>query len=105
MILKQDGSVWVTGLNSRGQHGDGSSNRASFVEVFSSGVQAVAVGSFHSMVMKQDGSVWSAGFNQHGQLSHGTTTDTRKFTLISVSDVTEEIVTGARVVSVIMTRT
>ena len=37
MVLKQDGSVWATGNNDHGQHGDGhnGNNRRSFVKVTS----------------------------------------------------------------------
>ena len=40
-------------------------------------MQAVAVGSDHSMVLMIDGSVWSTGSNMHGQLGDGLTVDSR----------------------------
>ena len=44
MVLKQDGSVWVTGFNDFGQLGDGTMpvSRSDFVEVVARGVKAAA---------------------------------------------------------------
>ena len=55
MVLKQDGSVWTTGKNYYGQLGDGSTrNKHRFVQVVTSGAQAVAAGIGHSMMLGQD---------------------------------------------------
>ena len=53
-MLKQDKSVWATGLNSFGQLGDGSNGNTTenFIKVFPSGAKAVAAGDAHSMVVK-----------------------------------------------------
>ena len=80
MVLKQDGSVWATGLNEHGQLGDGSrNNRQRFSSVVSSGAQSVSAGGWHSMVLKQDGSVWTTGSNDKGQLGDGLTTGRSAF--------------------------
>ena len=64
MLVKQDGSVWSTGINSDGQS-------KSFVQVITSGATAAAAGISYSMVLKQDGSVWITGKNSLGQLVAG----------------------------------
>ena len=78
MVLKKDGSVWVTGENQYGQLGDGYPHikhlKTSFVQVISSSTTAIAAGSRHSMVLKQDGSVWATGENEYGQLGDGSAT-------------------------------
>ena len=84
MILKQDGSVWVTGSNRHGQLGDGSyTDRRNFVRVVSSGAIAVAAGEYHSMVLQQDGGVWATGRNNFGQLGDGSKIDRICFTVVA----------------------
>merc|ERR1719201_904458 len=93
MVVKQDGSVWGTGANSRGQLGDGSQIRKRrFVQVIDSGAyaqpgvqviysgaKAVAAGRAHTMVLKQDGTVWATGYNYYHQLGDGSTTSRSNF--------------------------
>merc|ERR1719506_1903714 len=85
MVLKADGSVWTTGENQWGAHGDGSPKttsviiRKNFVKVFDSGVKAVSAGIYHSQLLKTDGSVWASGLNDLGQLGDGTLTARRTF--------------------------
>ena len=62
MILKQDGSVWSTGVDADGQG-------ESFVKVISSDAVAAAAGNYYSIVVKKDGSVWTTGKNSRGHLS------------------------------------
>ncbi len=74
LFIKSDGSLWAMGEQSYGQLGDGTyggpykpaTNLAE--RVVSSGVVAVAAGSFHSLFLKDDGSLWGMGDNSHGQL-------------------------------------
>ena len=83
MVLKEDGSVWATGWNEYGQLGDGTTiDRASYVQVVSSGVKAIAAGRRHSMVLKEDGSVWVTGCNEFGQLGDGSTTNSEEFVIV-----------------------
>ena len=35
MVLKTDGTVWATGMNTDGEFDDGTSDKSSFAEVFS----------------------------------------------------------------------
>ena len=74
IILRQDGSVWVTGKNSFGQLGTGAGLypfTSKFVQVISSGIVAVAAGDWHSMIKKNDESLWATGQNIYGQLGDG----------------------------------
>ena len=91
LVVKQDGSLWVTGFNRNGGLGDGSeglsSSKNSFVKVIASGVKAVAGGWVHTMVVKQDGSLWATGANYFGQLGDGTTTDKKSFVKVMTSGV------------------
>jgi ribosomal protein L27 len=77
MFLKDDGSLWAMGNNGFGQLGDGTIiSRSIPVAVQgagTSGVIAVAAGSFHTMFLKQDGSLWAMGENVRGLLGDGTT--------------------------------
>ena len=83
MVLKQDGSVWVTGRNSYGQLGDGTTTATStFIQVIPRGVTAVAAGDACSMVVKQDSSVWAVGSNYWGQLGDGTRAHKSVFTKV-----------------------
>ena len=74
-VLKTDGSMWATGLEIHGSHGDGTRNnnkKSDFVKVVDSGVKAVTTGWHHGLFLKTDGSVWGAGWNNYGQLGDGT---------------------------------
>ena len=77
MILKTDGTLWATGLNSAGQLGDGTNtDRHTPVEIMTvSDVASVSAGGRHTMIIKTDGSLWATGGNSSGQLGIGDTTD------------------------------
>ena len=74
-LLKEDGTLWVTGNNFKGQLGLGdTADRTSFTHVpdVGSGILAVAAGNHHTVILHSDGSVWAAGSNFWGQLGlHG----------------------------------
>jgi len=73
LILKTDGSLWVTGRNNSGQLGDGKvKKRVTPVQIYTNGVSQVAAGSEHSLILKTDGSLWATGRNKYGQLGNGT---------------------------------
>ena len=77
LILKSDGTVWVSGDNSFGQTatdlGD-ASNSSVFIQVPGlTSITDVAAGSGHCLALAADGSVWSWGANTHGQTGLGST--------------------------------
>ena len=102
MVLKQDGSVWVTGWNEYGQLGDGSREQEDkgtvysccFMQAVSGGVKDVTTGYAHSMMLKQDRSVWATGWNNHGQLGDGTSGDITSFVQV-VSGGVQALASGA----------
>eukprot|EP00935_MAST-01C_sp_MAST-1C-sp1_P001570 g1570.t1 len=77
MFVREDGSVWATGYNHKGQLGLGHErNQSTPVEVTAVGktVRAVVCGAYHTMFVREDGSVWATGKNDFGQLGLGHTT-------------------------------
>ena len=83
IVVKQDGSLWSTGLNSNGQLGIGLAIDLSkkFVQVNLDNVRAAAAGFDHSVVVKQDDSVWITGQNSKGQLGRSSPETKRTFML------------------------
>ncbi|AEC01562.1 InlB B-repeat-containing protein [Parasphaerochaeta coccoides] len=79
LILKKDGTLWVTGYNGFGQLGDSTTdNRNMPVQVKGSGgvgfmtdVKAASAGMYHTMILKKDGTLWATGGNEFGQLGLG----------------------------------
>ena len=88
-MLKQDGSVWVSGYNLYGQLGIGSkrNTRPDFTLAISNSVKTVAAGGGHTLVVKQDGSLWATGRNKQGQLGTGSRTDSKRFVKVVSSGV------------------
>jgi alpha-tubulin suppressor-like RCC1 family protein len=73
LLLKSDGSVWLTGGATNSPLGDGtlvSTNR--FEPIAISNVVAIAAGGMHNLFVKSDGSLWTMGNNYYGQLGDGT---------------------------------
>jgi alpha-tubulin suppressor-like RCC1 family protein len=66
------GRAW--GDNDYGKLGDGSTtDRNTTVGVSNrSGVQAIALGDYHSLALKEDGTLWTWGRKAFGQLGAGT---------------------------------
>ncbi|MBK9401485.1 MAG: choice-of-anchor D domain-containing protein [Bacteroidetes bacterium] len=85
LFLKNDGTVWATGFNAKGQLGDGTTTqRSTPVQVSGlSSITSITGGTDHSLFLKNDGTVWATGWNGYGQLGDGTNTD--KTTPIQVS--------------------
>ena len=89
-MLKKDGTVWGTGVNTFGQLGIDMNNntmQTTFVQaVFMHGIaKAVAAGSEHSLVLTQNGNVYSAGSNVDGQLGDGSNIDSDSFVQVMIS--------------------
>jgi alpha-tubulin suppressor-like RCC1 family protein len=85
LLLKNDGTLWVTGENKFGELGMGASVEK--VTVFTqvmvpgsegtpvTGVVEIAAGHDSSYFIKNDGTLWAAGYNHYGQLGLGTNED------------------------------
>jgi len=82
--LKSDGTVWVWGLNDRGQLGNGSTVKKSVLPVqvkspdgkgVLDNVISIAAGVGHCLAVQKDGTVLGWGENVVGQIGDGTTTD------------------------------
>ena len=89
-IIKNDGTVWACGANSKGQLGLGdTTNRTSFTQVttnINNDVKQIACGRQHTLILKNDGSVWSCGYNEAGQLGlDDNTTDRNTFTKVTTN--------------------
>ncbi len=86
-FVLEDGSLWVSGGNENGKHGDGTIERKSYAEkVVDSGVSSAETGRDHSLILMDDSSLWGAGSSNSGQLGLGD--DTRR------SEVFAEIVSS-----------
>jgi len=104
-VLKTDGSVWMCGLNSDGQLGNG--NISNFNSSFSkskdasdndiSDAIAISCGGRFTGIIKQGGSVWMCGNNQFGQLGNGSTN--RSTTFIRSIDVSGNNISNAIAIS------
>ena len=99
VILKNDGTVWACGDNSKGQLGLGdTTQKTSFTKVTTniSNVKQIVCGGSHTYILKNDGSVWSCGLNDAGQLGLGDTTNRNTFTKVTtnISNDAKQIVCG-----------
>jgi len=74
LVALWNGTVLASGVNSKGQLGDGGGNRSSFTPIPGiEGAVDVAAGRYHSLVLLSDGKVLAFGLNEKGQLGDGTT--------------------------------
>lgn len=80
--IQSDGSLWVWGLNNKGQLG--TSQAAGTATGASSPVQvgvlttwaSTSGGQYHSLALKTDGTLWAMGYNLHGELGVATNAGT-----------------------------
>ncbi len=87
IILKNDGTVWVTGRNGDGQFGlDNTIDEFSWTQT-ATNVKSVTCGEFHSIILKNDGTVWVTGENNYGHLGLGDTTQRNSWTQTSLTEV------------------
>jgi hypothetical protein len=70
VAVKNDGSVWSWGNNTKGQLGDGSGIDNPTPAMISglTGITEVSCGRDHSLALKNDGTVWCWGDNFYGQI-------------------------------------
>jgi chitodextrinase len=84
MILGDNGSLWATGSNNYGQHGDGTTtDRSTPVQVISSGVTAVAGNYSCTKILKNDGSLWETSYNYVSDGGWGETMEVKEFTPVA----------------------
>lgn len=93
LMVKADGSLWVTGQNNYGKLGDGSLSSRYVPEQVAIGVAKVAAGSAHSLFLKTDGTLWACGYNAYGQLGDGSTTN--QATPVPIATGVSMVVAGA----------
>ena len=87
-ILKNDGTLYSTGYNNKGQLGLGNTtNRNTFTKVNIDNVKSIYCGYYHTFILKNDGTVYSTGYNNNGQLGLGNTTDRNTFTKVNIDNV------------------
>jgi alpha-tubulin suppressor-like RCC1 family protein len=75
LLLKSDGSLWITGDQSVGD-GPSVTSTNFFTEIVTNGVTAMATGGDQSLFIKSDGSLWVFGEDNNGELGiapYGTT--------------------------------
>jgi hypothetical protein len=76
-FICNDGTVWCSGNNNRGQLGDGGvSDQISPVQAIGlTGIVQVSTSYEHTVAAKNDGTVWTWGANDIGQLGNGSSAD------------------------------
>ena len=99
-IIKNDGSLWVTGSNNDGEIGLGNnSTNGTFTQVttnINNDVKQISCGERHTFILKNDGSVWSCGNNEYGQLGLGNYNSINVFTQVTtnVNNDVKEVICG-----------
>ena len=87
-IVKNDGTLWATGLNNYGQLGlSNTTNKSTFTQVTTniSDIKQVLGGASWAYIVKNDGSLWSCGLNDSGQLGLNNTTNKSVFTQVTTN--------------------
>ncbi|MGH0052098.1 MAG: RCC1 domain-containing protein [Sphaerochaetaceae bacterium] len=106
MILKEDGTLFATGLNADGQLGiHSTTDEVSFVPVIAN-VASVSLAKYpgllppingiFSMIVKTDGSLWATGDNDRGQFGDGSQTTTNMFVPVIEDEDVTYVSTGAQ---------
>ena len=97
-ILKNDGTLWSTGCNDRGQLGLGdTTNRTTFTQVTTNtnDIKEIYCGGLHTFMLKNDGTLWGTGVNSEGELGLGDGTNRYTFTQVTTNaDDIKEIYCG-----------
>ena len=97
VVLKADGTVWTTGLNTSGQLGDGTTTYRAELKRVKTGendylkdIVRISAGTSHVLAVTKDGEVYAWGLNSSGQLGDGTTVTTAVTYAQKVLDSTRE---------------
>jgi alpha-tubulin suppressor-like RCC1 family protein len=83
--IKNDGTIWGTGLNSNGQLGLGNLDEKTTLTQMttSSTAKSMTCGASHTMALMTNGTIWGTGMNSSGQLGLGNTTQKTTLTQIT----------------------
>jgi len=88
MAVKEDGTLWGTGVNADGEIGLGNNDtpQLDYVQEVLGDTDwlFVDMGADNSIALKTDGTLWATGLNDDGQLGQGNTTPLNTFTQIGV---------------------
>lgn len=90
VVLRNDGTVWATGLNGDGQIGIGTQSAGlriltKMIGADNANIKAISAKGRFSVVLKSDGTVYATGLNTAGQLGVGSGF-TRKLILSAMTD-------------------
>ena len=94
LALKQNGTLWTWGANSRGQLGTNDTSGQPVQVGTETNWIHIAAGELFSAARRVDGTVWMTGNNGLGQLGLGTRTDTNLFTRLGNGTNWASIATG-----------
>lgn len=84
--LTSDGSLWMWGINSNGELGQGTFGGYAETPVRVtdlSNVVDVECGMSHTLALRADGTLWACGWNQYGQLGDGTLVNRSRFVQVT----------------------
>lgn len=89
LYLKNDGTVYGSGLNICGEMADGTTSNKYIPVKIPGATEIIAVdaGSDHFIYLKNDGTVWASGINGEGELGDGTGVDQPKVVQTNLSGV------------------
>ena len=93
MALREDGSLWSWGFNTRGELGVGHSVTSN-VAMQTLNVRdpiAFAAGQSHALALLEDGTVWAWGWERYGQLGNDVSTNTHRSVPLPVHDLSEVV--------------
>ena len=100
-ILKKDGTLWMYGVNTSGQLGDGTTQTSNEPKKVMSDVIQVSAGSTHTAIIKADGSLWTCGSNFCGELCDGTTQE--RHVPLSIMSEVKDVCAGFRNTAILKT--
>ena len=87
-ILKNDGTLWGCGDNSKGQLGLGDiTKKTTFTQITTNtdNIKEIYCGGYHTFILENDGVLWGCGWNSYGQLGLGDTNDRTTFTQVTTN--------------------